>query len=193
MNEQRTDVIQKLVHGAVGIVPGGSLLTEFWKTPLERRKDVWFQAIEKRIQILESNHLVKIEEVFERDDFLDAFMTASVIAVRTSNLNKIKALENFVCNVALYPNVDEAVDSICLSLLSDLSGAHLYVLSRIYVLNDDALPPQNVISGYYDDQEKWNLVKYDLGNRGLIGPFGSAGLSDIAMLLVTRISSDHLV
>jgi hypothetical protein len=29
MNEQRTDVIQKLVRGAVGIVPGGSLLTEF--------------------------------------------------------------------------------------------------------------------------------------------------------------------
>ena len=174
-------------------MPGGSLLTEFWKTPLERRKDVWFQAIEKRIQILESNHLVKIEEVFEHDDFLDAFMTASVIAVRTSNLNKIKALENFVCNVALYPNVDEAVDSICLSLLSDLSGAHLYVLSRMYVLNDDALPPQDVISGYYDDQEKWSLAKYDLGNRGLIGPFGSAGLSNIAMLLVTSISSDHLV
>jgi len=44
-----SEVIHKLARGAIGAFPGGSVLAEFWQTPLERRREVWLKRIEDRI------------------------------------------------------------------------------------------------------------------------------------------------
>jgi len=117
---------------------------------------------------------------------LDAFVEASAHVLRTSNELKIKALENFVCNVAIEPDVDDAVDSICLRLLTVLSGSHLFVLERRHELQTDL--PNEIIPEYEQDREKWDLVMIDLAQLGLTGPYGPDGLSPTGQTLMKRLA-----
>ena len=182
----KREILEKLARSALGAAPGGSLITEWWRTPMERRKDKWLERFEALILKLEESHGILPEELFERDDFLDVFVEASASVVRTSDERKIKAIENFICNVALEPDIDDAIDSICLRLLSVLSGSHLFILQQMH--EKPTYDINGFLPNYAKEPERWELVKEDLAHLSLTGPYRNDGLSETAHALLKRLA-----
>ena len=173
---------------ATEMVPGAAIATAFagvfFSTPLQRRQQQWMLAIAEGIRKLESQQRVLDSQLREHDAFLDILYSATAIASRTSNERKLLALQNFIFNAAVTPDIDEAIEFIALGKIADCSGAHLHLL-QIRAQGGDWTAK---IADYETNKTKWDLVSRDLSNMQLLGPYDENDLSDTAHLILQRIA-----
>jgi hypothetical protein len=127
------DRVYAVVRAGLGSIPvvGASaveLLQQVLEPPIEQRRTEWMASVGEALLLLESERGVKIEDLGNNQAFVDAVLTASQVAIRTSQKNKRRALRNAVLNSALPTSPDITRQQIYLSLIDRLTDLHLSVL-----------------------------------------------------------------
>ena len=96
--------------------------------PIERRRNVWLNELADRLQTLEQENRLKIEDLADNDAFISAVMQASTSALRNHQQEKIDALRNAVLNSALGQSPEDAKSELFLALVDHFTVWHLRVL-----------------------------------------------------------------
>lgn len=130
------DSAYALVKAASGAVPIlGPVAQYFLDTvlmpPLARRQQEWMEEIAESIRKLESAKFVTYDQLRASDKFLDCVASATQVAIRTSDPDKLTALKAAVANSALMPSMDSAFQQVFISLIDRFTAWHLAVL-RIF-------------------------------------------------------------
>lgn len=132
-NIQPSDIIYAASKAALGSIPGlGPVASEFFglffSSPLEKRKQEWFEQIALEIVELKNQQPIKFENLQENHQFIDTLIRATSIAIKTSEVEKRQALKNAIFNTALSESMDTLENHIFLDLIEKLSGTHLKIL-----------------------------------------------------------------
>lgn len=183
------EIVLKASRGVAGLIPGGSLITEFFETPKERRLKAFLEALDNLVNKLEKAHGIKSGELTKRDDFLDVLYGTTSLWLINSNSEKLKTIFSFLENVAVNPSADGAIDAMVLRTLRDLSGSHLHLIlkHREDPRYCESNPEFRKMLGSKGWKSDWGIVHNDLSNMQLIGP---GGLTAFGTALLNRISVD---
>lgn len=117
----------------VSMVPfvGGaaSELLTLLSTPLAQRRDGWLTDLERRLRELE-DHVAgfRFEGLSQDKEFVSATLTATQAALKTTQEEKLRALQNAVLSAAVGRIPDEERQSAFLSLIDRFQPAHLRIL-----------------------------------------------------------------
>src|SRR6266478_212213 len=99
--------------------------------PIERRRDSWLNELAERLQTLEQEHRLNIEDLANNENFVSAVMQATSSAIRTHHEKKIDALRNAVLNSALDRSLDEVKREIFLALVDQLTAIQIVVFAEL--------------------------------------------------------------
>ena len=186
------DISYAVVKAGLGSIPvagaaAAELLGLVVTPPLERRRNEWMAEVGDALRQLEAKMGVVIETLQDNDQFVDAAIEATQIALRTSNAEKKEALRNALLNVALPNPPEETVQKMFLSFIDTLTVWHIKLLG----LFDN--PPKfieknnlrfNVTMGSMSHlletafpelkgrQNLYDLIWKDLYSRGLVNTDG---------------------
>jgi hypothetical protein len=131
--DEPVDAVYALVHAAAGLVPGvAELLERIIAPPLVRRQREWMDDIAAAVRRLESERAITPEQLRDNPAFIDAVLTATQAAIRTSQRGKLKALRNAVLNSALPTSPDETQQQIFLAMTDRFTALHLAVLTLFH-------------------------------------------------------------
>lgn len=127
------DTAYTLAKAGLGSIPcagaaAAELLGLIVAPPLEKRRDEWMAEVGDALRQLEEKMGVVIENLQNNDQFLDAAIEATQIAIRTSNLEKREALKNALLNSALPNPPEETVQKMFLSFIDTLTVWHTKLL-----------------------------------------------------------------
>jgi hypothetical protein len=126
------DVAYRTVQSIVGLAPGGSaaarLLELIVVPPATRRMKEWMEDVAASLRLLETERAVNLEELSKNPAFIDAVLTATPAAIRTSQARKRAALRNAVLNSALKGAPDLAIQQIFISITDRFTDRHLALL-----------------------------------------------------------------
>lgn len=140
-------VSAKVALAAVPVV-GGSLAELFAyliNDPVEKRRDEWIEEIAARIEELEEQLGKPIIDGLRNDEkFTTVLLSASQIAIRNHQMEKIEALVNAVLNAALGKIPDDTERSIMLSLIDRLTPSHLAILALMRAPRENAMVMKRV-------------------------------------------------
>jgi len=132
-DEELEDRAYQLVRAGAGLLPGaGELLDLVITPPLEKRKAAWMNDVAAALRRLEDAHRVSYEQLRDNPAFLDAVLTATQAALRTSQQIKREALRNAVLNTALGSNLDVASQQIFLGMVDRFTELHLKILKLFH-------------------------------------------------------------
>lgn len=136
------DVLHALTKGGLGAIPiAGSAISELFSlviaSPLEKRRERWMQEVGERLIKLETENRINFENLKENDQFIDAVLYSTALAVKTSERKKIQAFQNIVINTALGLAPGETLTHIFLNFLDNFSETHIAILNL------------------FDDPQKW--------------------------------------
>src|SRR4051812_2611295 len=112
-HSDRRAALQTAGEMLLNLVPGvgGSLavaITRRMNDKLDRRRDAWFTNLAVGLEDLRQKlEGLDVEALADDDVFVDAVVTASRVAVRTLQQEKLDAARNAVLNVALPGAPDE--------------------------------------------------------------------------------------
>ncbi|HPD74796.1 MAG TPA: hypothetical protein PKZ65_01915 [Methanoregulaceae archaeon] len=129
--------VDDLVDAAMRVVAksvpvAGQAIAEilsFAETPLSIRKQHWFESIAARLTELEGEvRDFKIASLSNNPTFMSSFLTASAIAIKTHQQEKLDALRNAVINAALTTSPDEDLQLIFLNLIDTFTQWHIRIL-----------------------------------------------------------------
>ncbi len=178
--------VAKATLGSLPVV--GSAASELFSlviaAPLERRKNAWMESVVEAISELKSRGKVDVSKLAENEKFIDAITTASTIALRNSNSEKLNALRNAVLNAALLPSIDDTKLQMFLSLVDTLTPRHLQLLSLVadppawFNRHNKKVPEFHITSSvnnlvliaypeYSSQREMLAQIAKDLTDRGL--------------------------
>lgn len=125
-----------VVSGAkalVGLVPGANFLAEYWAlmlgTPLDNRRNDFFQSLHERIVKLENEYELDIESLKTNDSFIDAVIQIIPLYQSTSENLKKEAFKNILTNIALNYKIEDAKKQYFIRLIVSMSEGHIIVLS----------------------------------------------------------------
>jgi hypothetical protein len=176
------DAAHALAHGIVDLVPvAADLLSFIIGPPLERRRQEWMQDIADAVRRLEKDRGIRPDQLQGNPAFIDAVLSATDAAIRTSQEGKRRALRNAVMNAALPTAPEIPVQQMFIALVnrftewhvrilklfaapeqwSDASGRHLRDTNSLAALIEQAYPE---LQGR---TEVYNQVWADLGAAGL--------------------------
>ena len=140
-----TDAAHGLVRGALnigGAVVGGTAsaaliaVAEVFQLvvapPLTRRTQDWMEEIAAAIRRLESQRGVRLEDLRDNPAFIDALISGTQAAVRTSQAGKRTALKNAVLNAGLPGAPDATQQQIFLVLTDRFTESHLILLNMFH-------------------------------------------------------------
>jgi hypothetical protein len=130
--------VYTIVKAALSAVPGAGgpaaeLLALVIAPPVQNRQRRWLQELAARIQMLEEKAGITPEQLRENPAFIDAFLTATHSAVKTSSEDKREALRNAIVNSVLASAPPPDVQQLYLSIIDNLSPWHIRLL---YLLKD---------------------------------------------------------
>lgn len=128
------DVGYTVVKAGLGSIPvagaAASELLGLVVTPsLEKRRNKWMEEIGDALRQLEEKMGVVIESLQDDEQFVDAAIEASQIAIRTSNEEKKEALRNALLNAALPNPPQDTVQKMFLSFIDTLTVWHIKLLA----------------------------------------------------------------
>src|SRR5262245_46533854 len=96
------DTAYTLVRAMVDVCPGAAdLLGLIVAQPLAKRQQEWMNELAVAVRRLEEVHSIRPEQLRDNPAFIDAVLTASQAAIRTSQSEKREALRNAVLNSSL--------------------------------------------------------------------------------------------
>lgn len=131
--EKVTDKVHSLTKDSLGAIPlAGSIASELFNMvvspPIEKRRNEWMESVGQGLLALE----VKIENLEEKlsndNRFIDIALQASVIALRTSQKEKLEALKNVILNIANGQTIDESLQIMFLSFIEGFTIWHIRLL-----------------------------------------------------------------
>lgn len=116
--------------GAIPFVGAAAseLLNLIVTPPLEKRRIEWMEDIGQRLKVLEEKLGIDLSKLSENDTFIDSVLTATQIAIRTSNIEKKTMLRNAITNIIIADTIDESLNSIYFNLIDYLSIWHIRIL-----------------------------------------------------------------
>lgn len=158
--------------------------------PLERRREDWMIQVGERLNSLEEAGL-NLGELQDNDEFISAVLSATQIALRTHQEEKLRALRNAVINVAKGHSPEETLQQVFFNLIDSFTGLHIRILkvfqapespkgvmtSGLNIVLENAIPDMRGNRELYD--QLWK----DLHSRGLVntdslhGMMSASGLS----------------
>ena len=178
------DHVDAAARTLVSLVPafGGPairLLDLVLAPPYQRRRANWFNQLAARLDRLEQAvEGLTVESLRDDEDFITAVNSATLIALRNHNEEKLTALQNAVVNVALRTESDPELQSVFLSLVDYLTPSHMRLLrffqdTRVFPESSRLSPgltTRDVVLGLFPDMPPaaYDLLCRDLENRGLI-------------------------
>lgn len=123
-----------VIRAALGGIPvlgsaAQELLQMIIAPPLARRQAAWAEDIGQAIRRLASDKGIKPEDLRQNASFIDAVLSATQAAVRTSQEEKRKALLNAVANAALPAAPDVTEQQMFIALVDRLTDWHLRILA----------------------------------------------------------------
>lgn len=169
--------IAKAVLSALPIVGGAAaeLFQSLIQPPLERRRDKWMEQVgEELAKLAEAGF--SLEGLQENEEFVSVVATASQIALRTHQEEKIAALRNAIANVAKGQAPDETLQHIFLNLVDSFTELHIRILKLFQAPN----PPSSLGMGglgnvlehnmpeLRGNRELYDQIWTDLYSRGLV-------------------------
>ncbi len=179
----------KAVLSAISAGVFGEYFSHFVSSPLEKRRDEWFQNLyERLIQLEELVHGFNLKEIFQDEVFLTTFINATRYAIANHQKEILDALRNAVLNSALPESPDETRQKIFVRWAGELSAGHIHIL-RLFYEKPELIPVidlsdkqwrlnaatdklASVIEQAYPDMEgNYHLylqIVDDLSDRGLI-------------------------
>lgn len=132
MDFDKKDYALALTKAGVGSIPiVGALLAEILPlivTPsLEKRRSEWMQEVGKGLRDIESK-LPSLEYLQSKDNFIDAAVEASRIALSNSQEEIKNALKNAILNTALYDSMESSKQKLFLHFLDTFTEWHIRIL-----------------------------------------------------------------
>lgn len=127
------DIAHLAARAGISSIPvvggaGVELFSAIVQPPLERRRNEWMREVGDALRRLEDNHGVNLEELRDNDVFIDAVLTASQIAMRTSQEEKHRALRNAILSAALPHPPEESRQQFFLHLVDIFTVWHIRLL-----------------------------------------------------------------
>jgi hypothetical protein len=182
--------------------PAVELFSALVTPPLERRRQEWMERIGAALEDLHETAQLNIDELASDEGFIDTLLTASQAAIRTSQEEKLEALQNAVLNTALPNPPDQALRQIFLSLVDEFTEWHLRMLKlfqdpRAWAeAHGHTFPPVNslasILQSAYpelrDERAFYDLVWGGLVTRGLTNTGSLQGMMTPQGTLESRVS-----
>jgi hypothetical protein len=133
-----TEAGHAIVRAALSTVPvvGGALVEAFCallEPPMQRRRTAWMIQVSEAINDLLARGEVSADDLQHNDVFLTTVASATQIALRNHQQEKIEFLKAAVINSAVGPTVDESLQQFLLGLIDSLTVYH----SKVLILFDD--------------------------------------------------------
>jgi hypothetical protein len=128
-----SDIGYAVAKAGLGSIPvagaaAAELLGLIVTPPLEKRRTQWMEEVGDALRQLESKMGVVIEKLRDNEQFVDAAIEATQIALRTSNAEKKEALRNALLNSALPNPPEETVQKMFFSFIDTLAVWHIKLL-----------------------------------------------------------------
>ena len=122
--------LKKAIISAIPYVggPGTELFNKLVASPIEKRRDEWREKVGEALLELMENRGLNFEELQSNEDFMDTVLYASLIAFRTSQSEKRKALRNAVLNAALPNPPVHSLQQMFLNFIDVFTEWHLRIL-----------------------------------------------------------------
>jgi hypothetical protein len=126
------DVAHAAGRAVLSAIPfaGGAAVEIFQhviQPPLEKRRIEWMNDVGERLNKLEEEG-IKLESLSENEQFVSAVMSASQVAIRTHQAEKLEALRNAVENVARGQAPDEALQHMFFGFVDTLVPLQIQML-----------------------------------------------------------------
>ena len=188
MKEENKEIIHRTIKGIIGAVPfAGTLLTEYYSlliaSPIEQRKENWLIAVINDLEKLKNSNKIDIDQLKNDDEFISVLLSASQLAIRNHETEKLNALKNAVINSALKIDLSGIKKMLFLNIIGQTTVLHLKILD--FLDNPGKHLTENnrqdltgiprlskIVTIYFKDYCKsphlLKYVLYDLDNLGLI-------------------------
>jgi len=129
------DLAHKTTKVVLSAFPGAAeLFTTIIEEPVQRRRVEWLSSLSARLKETETKvDRLSIEKLGENEEFISVLMTASQIAQRSHQKEKLEALRNAVLNTALEIDIRDDLKFMFLSFVDELTVTELKMLA---VTND---------------------------------------------------------
>lgn len=141
------EVARTTIDALASTIPGasyaaGALMQKFLASPLQKRRDEWFQKVAEGIQALQRDHPnFDPSGLTENEDFISAVYEATDAAMKTGRSQKIEMLRNGILNIASGFTIDDILRGTFFGLIDRFSPAHMHVLK---LLSDPRSSPEMV-------------------------------------------------
>ena len=169
-------VLASAVPGLGG--PASQLVSMVLALPLERRRAVWLNDIAESLAKLEQMvEEFTVEALVDDEEFVTAMTSATLIALRNHDAEKLAALRNAVVNVALKRDPDAELQSIFLTFVDNLTALHIQLLALFRDKPDAKARPSDHIPVAEDHVREilpqlppntYDFLCLDLENRKLV-------------------------
>jgi hypothetical protein len=153
------DVAYSSAKAVLGAIPlAGSAAAELFALlitpPLEKRRQKWMDDVAEKLAALEEAGRIDLAQLRENDQFIDAVLQATSIALKTSEAEKINALQNALLNTAAGEAPDKTKSQIFLRLVDSFTVWHIKILHffddpRRWFAANGTVPPNVMMGGLF--------------------------------------------
>ena len=123
----------KAALSAIPIVggPAAELFGALVTPPLEKRRQEWIEEVAAVLRQLESDKIVRLEELRQNEEFTSLLVQATVVAIRNHHAEKKQALRNCVTNAAAGVDIDADIQLSFIRFVDELSPSHVKLLTLL--------------------------------------------------------------
>ena len=187
------DTAHALTKAGLGSIPivgaaAAELLGLIVTPPLEKRRNEWMAEVGDALKQLEVKLGVAIESLQDNDQFIDAAIEATQMAIKTSNSEKKEVLKNALLNCALPNAPEESLQKMFLSFIDTLTVWHIKLLclfddppryiekNKVQLGGISAGAMSHLLEAAFPElrgrRDLYDLIWKDLYSRGLVNTDG---------------------
>lgn len=142
--------------------------------PLDRRRAEWMNDVAGRLEQLEEDRALDLNQLQDDDAFITTVMYASQAAIKTHEAEKREALRNAVLNAALPHAPDAALQQHFVTLLDTLTVWHLRVLNLLGANEErEHVTVSDLVANTWPEArvrpDFLKVILHDLNAAGLLG------------------------
>jgi hypothetical protein len=112
--------------------PALELFNAVLAPPIARRRDDWLNDLAQRLETLEQEKRLTVQNLGKNDEFISAVMQATAVAIRNHHQEKIDALRNAVLNTALGQCPSDVKTAMFLAFVDQFTIWHLKAMKALF-------------------------------------------------------------
>lgn len=133
-HSQISDKAYAIVRAAISLIPyfgspAVELLSGFYKSPIDRRREQWIEQVTADLRILDECRQINLNDLENDEVFTTTLIQASEVAVRNHQQEKIQALRNVVMNAAVGIDINEDLKLTFIRYINELTPTHFKLLA----------------------------------------------------------------